>query len=236
MPPRGQEHFQVALGLQPELAANSIMRVNEIFYSIQGESSYMGLPCAFIRLSACDLRCSYCDTQYAYYEGRELSIPEILRTIECYPTKLVLVTGGEPMLQKSVHDLFRELLGSGYNVCLETGGHVALDHVDPRVHKIVDLKCPSSGMENHNRYENIECLTRGDEIKFVVGDRTDFDWACKTIRRYDLPSRVGTVLFSPVYGKLSYESLARWVLDCGLPVRMQLQLHKIIWPEANRGV
>jgi 7-carboxy-7-deazaguanine synthase len=212
------------------------MKVNEIFYSIQGESSYMGLPCSFIRLSACNLRCTYCDTQYAYYEGEEMSISEILGAIEGYPTKMVLVTGGEPMLQRDVHDLFRELLVRGFRVCLETGGHVALADVDPRVHKIVDLKCPSSGMEMHNCYENIECLTRGDEIKFVVGDRKDFDWACDTIRRYDLTARVGTVLFSPVYRKLPYEDLARWILRCGLPVRMQLQLHKIIWPDAVRGI
>jgi 7-carboxy-7-deazaguanine synthase len=212
------------------------MRVNEIFYSIQGESSFMGLPSVFIRLSACDLRCTYCDTEYAFYEGKEMSILEIIASIKDYPTRLALVTGGEPMLQKSVHELFRELLKRRYTVCLETGGHVPLKDVDPRVHKIVDLKCPSSGMESHNHYENIECLTCKDEVKFVVGDRVDFDWACEAIRRYDLPSRVGTVLFSPVYKKLPYDQLARWVLDCALPVRMQLQLHKLIWPGVVRGV
>jgi len=196
----------------------------------------MGLPALFIRLSACDLRCTYCDTEYAFYEGKEMSIPEILHAIEGYPTRLALVTGGEPMLQKSVHHLFRELLERGYTVCLETGGHIPLNDVDPRVHKIVDLKCPSSGMGSHNHYENVEYLTRNDEIKFVVGDRDDFDWACDAIRRYDLSSRVGTLLFSPVYKKLPYDLLAQWVLDCGLPVRMQLQLHKIVWPGAMRGV
>jgi 7-carboxy-7-deazaguanine synthase len=212
------------------------MRVNEIFYSIQGESSFAGLPSVFIRLAACDLRCTYCDTAYAFHEGREMAIPEILDSIESYPTRLALVTGGEPLLQKSVRDLFQELLGRGYTVCLETGGHISLDDVDPRVHKIMDLKCPSSGMETHNRYENIEHLTRRDEIKFVVGDRIDFDWACDAIRRHDLSSRVGSVLFSPVFKKLPYDQLARWVLDCGLPVRMQLQLHKLIWPDVTRGV
>jgi len=196
----------------------------------------MGSPALFIRLSACDLRCTYCDTEYAFYEGKEMSIPEILHAIECYPTRLALVTGGEPMLQKSVHHLFRELLERGYMVCLETGGHIPLKDVDPRVHKIMDLKCPSSGMGSHNHYENVEYLTRNDEIKFVVGDRDDFDWACDAIRRYDLSSRVGMLLFSPVYKKLPYDLLAQWVLDCGLPVRMQLQLHKIIWPGAMRGV
>ncbi len=212
------------------------MKINEIFFSIQGESSFMGLPCAFIRLSACDLRCSYCDTRYAYYEGIDMSIAEIVCAIEGYPTRLVLVTGGEPMLQKTVHDLFGELLGRGYTVCLETGGHIPLGDVDRRVHKIVDLKCPSSGMESRNFYQNVEWLTGNDEVKFVVGDREDFDWACEIIRRYELPSRAGTVLFSPVYEKLPYDRLARWVLDCGLPVRMQLQLHKIIWPGVSRGV
>ncbi|HYK90242.1 MAG TPA: radical SAM protein [Acidobacteriota bacterium] len=212
------------------------MKVNEIFYSIQGESSFMGLPCAFIRLSACDLRCTYCDTGYAFYEGKEMEIAEILSVIEDYPTRLALVTGGEPMLQKSVHALFRELLEHGYTVCLETGGHVPLKDVDPRIHKIVDLKCPSSGMESHNNYENINCITRRDEIKFVVGDRADFDWACDAIRRFDLTARAGTVLFSPVYRELPYHKLARWVLDSGLQVRMQLQLHKIIWPDILRGV
>ena len=212
------------------------MKVNEIFYSIQGESSFMGWPCAFIRLTACDLRCTYCDTEYAFTEGREMSIPEILGAIEPYPTKLTLVTGGEPMLQREVHDLFRELLREDYTVCVETGGHLSLKQVDPRVHRIMDLKCPSSSMMAHNDYDNIEYLTRNDEVKFVVGDRADFDWACGKIREFDLPARVGTVLLSPVYGKLSYDVLARWVLDSALPVRMQLQLHKIIWPNISRGV
>jgi len=211
------------------------MKINEIFYSIQGESTSAGLPCVFIRLTACDLRCTYCDTEYAFFEGKEMSVPEIVRAIEPYPTRLVLVTGGEPLLQPSVHDLFRELLDRGYTVCLETGGHRSLKDVDRRVRKIMDLKCPSSGMCERNDYENIRHLTGADEIKFVVGDRADFDWACAIIRRYDLPSRVGTVLFSPVYNKLPYSDLARWVLDSGLPVRLQLQLHKIIWPDIRRG-
>jgi len=212
------------------------MKINEIFYSIQGESTSAGLPCVFIRLTACDLRCTYCDTEYAFFEGKEMSVPEIVRAIEPYPTRLVLVTGGEPLLQPSVHDLFRELLDRGYTVCLETGGHLSLKDVDRRVRKIMDLKCPSSGMCDRNDYENIRHLTGADEIKFVVGDRADFDWACTIMRRYDLPSRVGTVLFSPVYNKLPYSDLARWVLDSGLPVRLQLQLHKIIWPDIRRGV
>jgi 7-carboxy-7-deazaguanine synthase len=212
------------------------MKVNEIFYSIQGESSFAGRPCTFIRLAGCNLRCSYCDTEYAFYEGAEMSPEEIGERIKAYPTRLVLVTGGEPMLQQQVPELFALLLQSGCTVLLETGGQASLADVDARVHKIVDFKCPSSGMESHNLYENVSCLTRNDEVKFVVSDRHDFDWACDVIRRYDLTPRISSVLFSPVFQRISFEDLAQWILDCGLDVRMQIQLHKVIWPEAKRGV
>jgi len=212
------------------------MKINEIFYSIQGESSFIGWPTAFIRLTGCNLRCTYCDTQYAFEEGTEMSVTEILQAIEAFPTRLALVTGGEPMLQPSVHDLLRSLLERGYTVLLETGGQVSLSEVDPRVHKIMDFKCPSSGMEIHNDYGNVRYLTRDDEVKFVVGDRQDFDWACDLVRRHNLTARVGAVLFSPIHSILSYEALASWVLNCGIPVRLQLQLHKIIWPDTQRGV
>lgn len=212
------------------------MIINEIIYSIQGESSYTGWPCALIRLSGCDLHCSYCDTKYAFNEGREMSAHEILSAIAPFPTRLALVTGGEPMLQPSVHDLFRNLLDSGYTTCVETAGHVTLKDVDPRVHKIMDLKCPSSGVAARNHYENLQYLTPNDEVKFVVGDREDFDWACERIREFNLTSRVGTVLISPVHQRVPHALLARWVLDSGLRVRLQLQLHKIIWPDAVRGV
>ena len=210
--------------------------VSEIFYSIQGESSFAGWPCVFVRLAGCNLRCSYCDAEYAFHGGVEKSIPEILEAMDSYPARLVLVTGGEPMLQRSVHELFQTLLERNYTVLVETGGQVLLSEVDPRVHKIMDFKCPSSGMETHNDYRNVNYLTRSDELKFVVGDRHDFDWACDIIRRYDLPSRVGMILFSPVYGKLPYAELADWILNCGLTVRLQLQLHKLIWPGIQRGV
>jgi 7-carboxy-7-deazaguanine synthase len=212
------------------------MRVNEIFYSIQGESGFMGFPCAFVRLTGCDLRCSYCDTEYAFTEGQERSISEILEAIAPFPTRLVLVTGGEPLLQGDTPELLRALLDGGYTVSLETGGHVPLQGIDPRVHKIMDLKCPSSGMHQANDLENVRYLTVKDEVKFVVGNRADFDWACDMIVRYGLPARVGAVFFSPVYQTIAYSDLARWVLDCGLPVRMQLQLHKVIWPDIVRGV
>jgi len=212
------------------------MKINEIFYSIQGESSFAGWPTAFIRLTGCNLRCTYCDTPYAFDEGTEMSIDEILQTLQTFPTRLVLVTGGEPMLQPSVHDLFRSLLERGYTVLLETGGQISLTEVDAGVHKIMDFKCPSSGMELHNNYDNVRYLTRRDEVKFVVGDRRDFDWACDLVRRHNLTACVGSVLFSPIHSALSYEALANWVLNCGLPVRLQLQLHKIVWPDTQRGV
>jgi 7-carboxy-7-deazaguanine synthase len=212
------------------------MKISEIFYSIQGESTFAGKPCAFVRLAGCDLQCSYCDTEYAFSEGKELSIPEILQTIEAYPTRLVLVTGGEPLLQPSVHDLFRDLIVRGYTVLVETGGHRSLEKVDPRVHKIMDLKCPSSGMEQYNDYKNIDYLTSRDELKFVVGDRNDFEWACNIIRRFRNSLEAVNILFSPVYDRVSFQSLAEWILSCELDVRMQLQLHKLIWPDKKRGI
>jgi 7-carboxy-7-deazaguanine synthase len=212
------------------------MKVNEIFYSIQGESTFAGLPCAFIRMTGCNLRCTYCDTQYAFYEGTEMSIPEILHAVLSFPTRLVLLTGGEPMLQVSIHELIGKLLENDYTVLLETGGQVSLSGVDPRVHKIMDFKCPSSGMEGHNDYGNVRYLARNDEVKFVIGDRHDFDWACDLVRQYDIASKAGSVIFSPVFHKISNAELAAWVLDCGLNVRMQLQLHKLIWPDRDRGV
>lgn len=212
------------------------MKINEIFYSIQGESTFVGLPCAFIRLAGCNLRCNYCDTKYAFFESTEMSADEIMQAIKGYPTRLALVTGGEPMLQESVHSLFKTLLDRQYTVLLETGGQVSLETIDPRVHKIMDIKCPSSGMEDRNLYANVEFLSRNDEVKFVVADKVDFEWGCDVIRRYDLASRASAVLFSPVFGKVAHRDLADWVLECGLPVRMQLQLHKIVWPDVERGV
>jgi 7-carboxy-7-deazaguanine synthase len=209
------------------------MKISEIFYSIQGETTFAGRPCAFIRLAGCDLRCSYCDTEYALSGGEDWSVDEILKEIEAYPTRLAMVTGGEPMLQEEVHDLFRELIEREYTVLVETGGHISLEGVDASVHKIMDFKCPSSGMESRNDFGNIDYLTARDELKFVVGDRRDFDWACSIIRGNSL--KVGHILFSPVTGKVSFESLAEWILSCGLDVRLQLQLHKIIWPGIKRG-
>lgn len=212
------------------------MNINEIFYSIQGESTFAGRPCAFIRLAGCDLRCSYCDTEYAFADGAEMSVPEILQSIEKYPTRLCLVTGGEPLLQPSVYELFRDLLDGDYTVLVETGGHRSVKNVDPRIHKIMDFKCPSSGMSSRNHYENIHYLTANDELKFVIGDRSDFDWACDLIRLNGESLKAGSILFSPVQSQLAYETLADWILSSGLDVRLQLQIHKIIWPDIQRGV
>ncbi|HSW39969.1 MAG TPA: radical SAM protein [Acidobacteriota bacterium] len=212
------------------------MIVNEIFYSIQGESSFMGRPCAFIRLTGCNLRCAWCDSRYSFDEGTEMAVADIVRTVGRYPAALALVTGGEPMLQPAVHELLAALLEREYTVLLETGGHMPLEKVDRRVRKIVDFKCPSSGMEGHNDYDNVLCLTRDDEVKFVIGDRPDFDWACERVRSLGLVSRVGEILFSPVAGRISFADLADRVLQAGIPARLQLQLHKIIWPGRERGV
>ncbi|MDR1727168.1 MAG: radical SAM protein [Acidobacteriota bacterium] len=212
------------------------MKVNELFYSIQGESSFAGRPCAFVRLTGCNLRCAWCDTAYAFTEGREMSVAEVSDALAAWPARLALVTGGEPMLQGEVHGLFAALLDRGYTVLLETGGQMPLGAVDVRVHKIMDFKCPSSGMAARNDYSNVECLTCGDEVKFVVADRGDFDWACALVKKHDLAARAGAVHFSPVAGRVAYDTLAAWVLGCALPVRMQVQLHKVIWPDVRRGV
>jgi 7-carboxy-7-deazaguanine synthase len=212
------------------------LRVNEIFYSIQGESSWAGLPCVFVRLTGCNLRCTWCDTAYAFHEGRHQTIDAIVTQVGTYGCKLVEVTGGEPLLQKDVHALFAALLDRGYTVMVETSGERDLRHVDPRVIKIMDIKCPGSGEVARNRWDNLECLTRRDEIKFVVADRRDYEWARTTIAERDLAPRVHAILISPVFAALKPSVLAEWILTDRLPARMQLQLHKRIWDPATRGV
>lgn len=216
-------------------SSNSSLVINEIFFSIQGESSYVGRPCAFVRLTYCNLRCTYCDTEYAFYEGRKMSIGEILEALQAYPTELVELTGGEPLLQKGVHDLIRRLLDAGKTVLVETGGSLDVRPVDPRAVLIYDVKCPDSAMEHKNLLENLPRLRPQDEIKFVVGSRRDYEWATEKIRKFDLTAH-HTVLFSPVWGKLEPRELAEWILEEGLPVRLQLQLHKLIWDPDRRGV
>lgn len=211
------------------------LTINEIFHSIQGESSHTGRPCVFVRLTFCNLRCTYCDTAYAFTEGEPMAIDAILDRVRAYRCRLVEITGGEPLLQEGVHELMTRLCDEGYEVLLETGGSIDIAPVDARVKRILDMKCPGSGMERRNRVSNLESLRPGDEVKFVIGDRGDFDWAAAMIRARGLDSRCG-VLMSPVFGGLPPAELAAWILQEGLPVRFQLQMHKFIWEPATRGV
>ena len=209
--------------------------VNEIFFSIQGESSYAGSPCAFVRLTYCNLRCTYCDTGYAFYEGKRVTTHEILKKINGYPTDLVEITGGEPLLQKAVLTLIRQLIDDGKTVLIETGGSVDIQEVDPRAILIYDIKTPNSGMNDRNYWDNIPNLKSKDEVKFVVANREDYEWAKAKIRQFSLDKK-HTVLFSPVWGQLKPSNLADWILQDGLQVRMQPQLHKILWGDQARGV
>jgi 7-carboxy-7-deazaguanine synthase len=219
-----------------EKQRKDLLRVNEIFYSIQGEGSRAGEPCVFVRMTGCGLRCSYCDTEYAFYEGEDHPISEVIEIVEAYKCKLIELTGGEPLEQEGVYSLMDELLQRGFELMIETGGHVDISHVDNRVKRIVDLKTPSSGMMKRNRYENVAQLTKHDEVKFVIGSREDYEWSRAQVWKYDLDKRVGTVLFSAVHNALGLRELAGWILEDHLPVRLQTQLHKLIWPEILRGV
>jgi 7-carboxy-7-deazaguanine synthase len=213
------------------------LKVNEIFFSIQGESSHAGRPCAFIRLAGCNLRCSYCDTQYAYEEGSLREINEIEREISPFRCTLVEVTGGEPLIQPQTPELIRRLLDERYTVLLETNGSRDIGVIDDRCTRIVDVKCPSSGQSDKNRLENLDIITPNDEVKFVIGDREDFDYA-KCVISAGLSCRNGLKppLFSPVFGRLNPERLVRWILEDHLDVRLQIQLHKLIWGAEKRGV
>jgi len=211
------------------------LRVNEIYYSIQGESSNTGFPCVFVRLTYCNLRCTYCDTEYAFFEGSDMELIEIIEQVASYKCKLVEITGGEPLIQENVHTLMAALCDKGYHVMLETAGHLDIAPVDRRVKIIMDIKCPSSGESEKNRWENINLLKTDDEVKFVIGDRSDFDWACHVLHRHDLSDKCH-VIFSPVFQKMSNLELANLILEHNLPVRMQLQLHKYIWSPEKRGV
>ena len=188
-----------------------MLKINEIFKSIQGESSYAGLPCIFVRLTGCNLRCTYCDTEYAFYEGKEMSVADVVKAVESCGISLVEITGGEPLLQKEVYPLMQALLDKKYTVMLETGGSLSLDEVPETVIKIMDLKCPSSGEEPRNHYANLGQLTFQDEVKFVIQTREDYDWCKKILIEYSIPEKT-QVLFSPVYEKLDLKDLAKWIL------------------------
>ncbi len=206
------------------------MKINEIFKSIQGESSFAGLPCVFVRTTFCNLRCRWCDTAYAFYEGDEQSIDAILTTIRGYQ-----ITGGEPLLQKEVYPLVTQLLNEGYQVLIETSGSLPIHSVDPRAVIIMDLKCPGSGMSPAMHWENLAWLKPNDEIKFVIANRNDFEWA-KSVWAENLTLRDKTVLFSPVMGELAPRQLSEWILEENLPVRLNLPIHKFIWDPQMRGV
>ena len=212
------------------------LQVNEIFLSIQGESTYAGRPCAFVRLTGCNLRCRWCDTAYAFYEGERKTITEIGEHVERLGCDLVEITGGEPLLQDGVHDLIAELLADGRTVMIETSGASDVSQLDSRVIRIMDLKCPGSGESHRNLWSNLDHLTARDEIKFVIADRRDYEWARDVIRERALASRVGALLLSPVFGELAPATLAAWILEDHLPARLQLQIHKQIWGPDARGV
>jgi len=212
------------------------IRVHEIYESIQGESTFAGLPCTFVRLSRCNLRCRWCDTPQAFEGGTLMPRAEVLAKALSFGTPLVELTGGEPLLQEGAIPLLLELCDAGRTVLLETSGERDISAVDPRVHRIMDLKAPGSDESHRNRWENIAQLTERDEVKIVLADRADYEWASDVIVEHDLPSRVNEILLSPVWGELDPRDLVRWVLEDNLPVRVQIQMHKVIWDATTQGV
>ena len=211
------------------------LKINEIYYSLQGESTHSGCPCIFIRLTYCNLRCSYCDTEYAFYDGKDMEITYIMSEIKRWDCNLVEVTGGEPLFQDECIDLLNELVNSNYEVMLETGGSLSISDVPKKVVKIVDFKCPSSGMVKKNLWSIADDLQSHDEVKFVIGNREDFDWAKDRITEYSL-DKICTLLFSPTSGEIDPLQIVEWILAENLPVRMQLQMHKMIWSPEEKGV
>jgi 7-carboxy-7-deazaguanine synthase len=213
-----------------------LLTINEIFYSIQGESTYAGRPCVFVRLTACDLRCSWCDTAYAFHEGRKQSLDEVLAEVERLDCPLVEVTGGEPLLQDDVYPLMQSLLDRGRTVLLETGGHRSTANVPRSVITILDVKCPGSGEAHRNDWSNLDRLRPHDEVKFVVKDRADYEYARDVITKHRLGGRVAAVHLSPVHGVMDLRQLSEWAMADRLPARLQVQLHKYIWDPDPRGV
>ena len=212
------------------------LTVNEIYHSIQGESTWVGQPCVFVRLTFCDLRCNYCDTEYAFYEGKKQTPNEIVDVVTRFECPLVEITGGEPLLQKNVLPLMSMLCDAAYTVLLETSGARDIAKVDPRVHRIMDLKTPGSGEVEKNLWTNVDHLTSRDEVKFVMGSREDYEWSRDKVERYDLAARCHAVLFSPIFGRIESREIVEWILADKLNVRFQLQMHKFIWSATQRGV
>lgn len=213
-----------------------MLTVNEIFYSIQGESSFSGRPCVFVRLTACDLRCAWCDTAYAFEGGQKTSVEDVIARVDTYGCPLVEITGGEPLLQEDVYPLMGRLLAAGKTVLLETGGHIDISQVPVAVVKVVDVKCPGSGEVRRNDWSNLERLASHDEVKFVIRDRVDYEFARDQVRRHDLVNRCAVVLFSPLHRVLDPAQLATWLLEDHVPARIQVQLHKYLWGDDDRGV
>ena len=212
-----------------------MIKINEIYLSVQGESTHTGLPCIFIRLTGCNLRCSWCDTVYAFHEGKDMSIDEILQKVANFGIHLVEITGGEPLMQDNVYILMRRLIEKGYKVMLETGGSISLERVPKDVIKIMDLKCPGSGEQEKNNLDNLKLLAPHDEVKFVILDRKDYEWSRDIIKKYKI-NETAHILISPVFDKLELKEMVKWILEDQLPVRLQTQLHKIIWDKNTIGV
>ena len=212
------------------------LTINEIYHSIQGESTWVGCPCVFVRLTFCNLRCNYCDTEYAFYEGKKQTLKEIVDVVAAFRCPLVEITGGEPLLQKNVLPLMSILCDAGDTVLLETSGAHDISEVDPRVHRIMDLKTPGSGEVEKNLWSNIDHLSSRDEVKFVMGSREDYEWSRDKVQRYNLLSRCHAVLFSPIFGRIDPRQIVEWILADKVDVRFQLQMHKFIWSPTPRGV
>ena len=212
------------------------LKVNEVYLSIQGESTWAGLRCAFVRLTACDLRCTYCDTAYAFYEGVKRTVGDVFDEVTALASPLVEITGGEPLLQKNVLPLMRMLCDAGRTVLIETSGAHDISAIDPRVHRIMDLKTPSSGECARNLFSNIAHLCRRDEVKFVIGSREDYEWSRTQVFEHLLAGRCGAVLFSPVFGRIEPVRIVEWMLEDKIEARFQLQMHKLIWDPAAKGV
>jgi 7-carboxy-7-deazaguanine synthase len=212
-----------------------MLLVNEVFLSIQGEGTRAGRPCVFVRLTGCPLRCVWCDTSYAFHEGRRRDVDDLVAEAESHPTRLVCVTGGEPLAQPEAFDLVKRLADRGFEVVVETSGHVSLERLDPRAVAVMDVKTPGSGEVSRMEWTNLDRLRPTDEAKLVLDGRGDYEWARDLVRERDLAARC-TVLFSPVHGALDPGTLGRWILEDGLPVRLQVQLHKVLWPGVERGV
>jgi len=212
------------------------LTINEIYFSVQGESTWAGLPCVFVRLTFCDLRCTYCDTEYAFYEGKKRSLGEIVDDVLTFDCPLVEITGGEPLLQRNALPLMAMLADADRTVLLETSGAHDISAVDPRVHRIMDLKTPGSGEVERNLFSNIDYLTSRDEVKFVIGSREDYEWSRTQLRDHRLAGRCRAVLFSPIFGRIDPREIVEWILADKLPVRFQLQMHKFIWTPTQRGV